>query len=115
MIHNILDHIPTGKDNAISADDLASVQGCSKREIRHNIENLRREGVLICSSCKGIGGGYYLPLDSTETAEYFGRQLSRIGNIWRALQPFKKYLNEIPSYDQITLDDLAAKGSDLNG
>ena len=115
MVHNILEFIPTGKDNAISACRLADIRNCSEREIRHIVENLRRNGILICSSYRCSGGGYYIPRDSAETAEYFVRQLSRIGNIWRALQPFKKYLNALPPQDQISLDELTAKEGVLNG
>lgn len=115
MLHDIAELIPTGAANAISSRDLANKCGCSEREIRHAVEDLRRNGVLICSSYRSNGGGYYRPRDSEEIDDYFKRQLSRIGNIWRALQPFKRYLHTLPLQGQLALDELTAKGGDSNG
>lgn len=106
--------IPKGEENAVSNGKLACMFGCSEREVRRFIERLRRDGVLICSTYKSKGGGYYRPRDSTETAAYFGRQLSRIGHIWAALSPFKRYLKALPVAGQIALDELV-EGGGKNG
>lgn len=102
--------VPHGTANAISATRLAELCGCTTREIRRAVELLRRQGVLICSSCDGKGGGYYLPENDKETAAYLGRQLSRIGNIWAALRPFKEHLRGLPIDGQLALDELAETG-----
>lgn len=111
---NFIDLIPAGKDNAISAEKLACLMNCSERRVRKCIEQLRRNGVLICSTCRSRGGGYYRPRDSMETAAYVERQLSRIGSIWKALSPFKQYLKALPVPGQVALDELA-KGGEDNG
>lgn len=103
---NLLDYIPVGAENAVSGRKLADICGCSERDVRKAIERLRCEGVLILSSCNRNRGGYYRPRDSTETASYFKRQLSRISHIWAALSPFKKYLLELPVEGQTVLDGL---------
>lgn len=105
---------PHGKENAVSNGKLACMLGCSEREARRFIEHLRRDGVLICSTYKSKGGGYYRPRDSTETAEYFGRQLSRIAHIWAALSPFKRYMKDLPIAGQMALDGLM-EGGEQNG
>lgn len=107
-----MDIIPTGKENAISGSKLACLLNCSERKVRKCIEYLRRDGVLICSTYDSKGGGYYIPRNSAETSEYFGRQLSRIGHIWAALSPFKRYLKTLPVPGQLALDELAAGGED---
>lgn len=109
--------IPMGKENAISGEKLARLMNCSERRVRKCIERLRRNRVLICSTYKSKGGGYYRPRDSTETAEHFRRQLSRIGNIWAALSPFKQYLKALPiegqtALDEYTLSDFTSVQSD---
>lgn len=111
-IEKIVDFIPTGKENAISGQKLACLLNCSEREARRLVEHLRRDGVLICSTYRSKGGGYYRPCNSAETAEYFGRQLSRIGHIWAALSPFKRYLKALPVPGQLALDELAAGGEE---
>lgn len=107
IYRNITEYIPIGQENAISARKLADIFGISLRELRKQIEVLRSNGVLICSTCRRDGGGYYRPRNSDETAEYFRRQLSRIGHIWTALSPFKKYLNDLPIEGQVVLDELS--------
>lgn len=104
--------LPVGEENAVNSEKLARSLNCSERRLRRCIEQLRRNGVLICSTYRSRGGGYYRPRDSTETAAYFGRQLSRIGSIWKALSPFKQYLKALPVPGQLLLDELAAGGDD---
>ena len=106
IARNLLDCIPVGAENAVSGRKLAGICGCSERDIRKAIERLRCEGVLILSSCNRNRGGYYRPRDSTETASYFKRQLSRISHIWAALSPFKRYLLGLPIEGQTVLDGL---------
>lgn len=101
----ILKNMPTGAENAIPACQLADKCSCTLRELRSAIELLRRDGILICSRCDNRGG-YYFPRDGDETAKYFMRQLSRIGHIWAALTPFKRYLQEIPLEGQLELTEL---------
>lgn len=102
----ILDKIPTGERNAVKAGELASVLGLSERETRRKIEMLRRDGVLICSTYNAKGGGYYRPESISEMEQYFTRQMSRMGHIWAALRPFKKYLKTVPIEGQTVLDEI---------
>lgn len=109
--------IPIGKENAVSGEKLAHSLNCSERRLRRCVERLRQNGVLICSTYRSRGGGYYRPRDSTEIAEYFNRQLSRIGHVWAALSPFKQYLKALPiegqtALDKYTLSDFTSVQSD---
>lgn len=87
--------IPTGSANAITADELSSRTGLSKRAVRKAVLSARCNGVPICSTSSADGGhGYFLPLDKAEAAIYYREQSSRIkSGIW-ALSAVEKYLSE---------------------
>ena len=68
-----------GKENAIPRDRLLEklkLAGwdTSDREMRSQINLLRKQGALICS-CGGHGGGYYLARDWSELEDYIGQEL----------------------------------------
>ena len=68
-----------GRKQAISrgrfVGDLARVGfGVNERAMRACINELRKDGHLICST-GGEGGGYYLPEDWNELAEFIEREL----------------------------------------
>ena len=62
---NILNYIPTGKQNRISTEELKNLTGVSQRQICQLIETARKRGdvILSCST-----GGYWLP-DISEPEE----------------------------------------------
>lgn len=78
----LLDLIPTGKENAIHADILALHAGITMRELRHQLELLRRNGEVILSSVNG----YYLPSDLSEVTAYRKREERRAKSIFRSLR-----------------------------
>ena len=54
----ILDYIGTGKENAVTREELTERLSLPDRTIRSMIEAARREGVLIIND--GSGAGYYI-------------------------------------------------------
>ena len=87
--------IPTGRANAITADELAARTGLDKRTVRKAVLSARCNGVAICSTSSADGGhGYFLPLDKAEASTYYREQTSRIKTGMLALSAVEKYLSE---------------------
>jgi len=55
----ITDYIPTGRENAVSKQFLASISGLTERNVRAQISNARRKGTCIIYRFEA--GGYYMP------------------------------------------------------
>jgi len=91
---NITDFIPKGKKNAVTTEELKIITGFDERTIRQYIANARLKGVVICSSLKSEGGGYFLPCSPDEAVEYVRTEQSRIYSAEKALQGALKYIGE---------------------
>lgn len=82
--------LPVGKENAISTADLVMYTGCSSaRELQQYIARERKAGAVICSSTTG---GYYLPADREELAEFYRTLESRARNTMIALESTERAL-----------------------
>ncbi len=86
----LIDLIPTGQCEAISMTDLARLTGIPSADIRQQVLNARRIGVLICSGDEG----YYFPGDTDELIDYVVRRKQYIGTAHEALQPFEDVLKD---------------------
>ena len=97
----IKDFIPTGSANAITADELATRTGLSKRAVRKAVLSARCNGVPICSTSSADGGhGYFLPIDKAEASIYYREQSSRIKSGICALSAIEKYIEGGEKYDR---------------
>lgn len=57
---DVLKYIPEGRENAVTAETLATLTGCDERTVRGEIKRLReQESVMILSSSRSRG--YWLP------------------------------------------------------
>lgn len=65
----IAELLRTGKDNAVTLDQLAEATGLSRRATMHRIAQERFEGAEIIGSNKG----FCLPADNKERLEYIAR------------------------------------------
>lgn len=93
----IRDLLPIGKKNAISSQVLVELVGCgSVRELQHLIAAERKAGAVICSSTTG---GYFLPANHRETAEFCKALENRAKNTFIAIQSARRAL-EIPEGQQ---------------
>ena len=89
--------LPVGKENAISTDDLVNLTGCSSaRELQQYIAQERKAGAVICSSTTG---GYYLPANKMEIAEFRRSLKNRAENTLVAIESAEKALNS-PEWQQ---------------
>ncbi len=94
-MQKISKYIPTGRANAITADELAARTGLDKRAVRKAVLSARCNGVPVCSTTSADGGhGYFLPLDRAEAATYYREQTSRIKTGMRALSAVRKFIDE---------------------
>lgn len=91
---NIIDFIPSGIENAISMEELAVRTHNNVRTVRQMVHNARLNGELICSTCDGDSGGYYLPKDTREALPYYRQQISRINSATAALAAVAKYIGD---------------------
>lgn len=85
----LIDLIPDGKGDAVSMSDLSKLTDLSSSDVRQQVLNARKVGVLICSGEKG----YYFPADEGELKDYvFGRR-KYIKTAEIALRAFEETLN----------------------
>lgn len=88
--YQIASLLPIGKENAVSTAELVRLTGCtSARELQQYIASERKEGAVICSSTTG---GYYLPANHAEMAEFCKVLEHRAWNTLVALRSTKKAL-----------------------
>ncbi len=89
--------LPIGKENAVSTNELVNLLGCkSARELQERIALERNAGAVICSSTTG---GYYLPANHAEMAEFCKTLENRAFNTLMALQSTKRAM-EMPEGQQ---------------
>jgi hypothetical protein len=91
-LKNIIEFIPLGKENAISMDELATRTESDARAVRQLIYNARCTGDLICSTCEGPTGGYYIATSVNDAIPYLKMQDSRIKSACRAVAAVRKFV-----------------------
>lgn len=91
---DIVKYIPFGKENAIGRSELEMKVGCSDRVMRDLINTARKREVIVNIQ---NGSGYYRPTkDDVGEVEQFKRQEeNRAKDIFRGLQPVRKFLNGV--------------------
>lgn len=55
---SVINHIPKGRENAVTRSELIALTGCNDRINRQAIEEARRNGVKVVS--RSSGKGYYI-------------------------------------------------------
>jgi biotin operon repressor len=87
---NLLDYIPTGKDNAVTRPQLCKLTGMSDRKVREQISQLRRDHVIINDQS---GKGYYRSNDRAEIERYVRQETARLKSIGWSLKAARKALS----------------------
>ena len=101
MNRRILEYIPEGKKNAISAQRLAELTGArSERCLRGDIAELRKAGEIICSS----PAGYYRPATRAEIADFIERMESHAIGVLQAVASAREAMKQMEG--QISIEDL---------
>jgi hypothetical protein len=93
-MRRLIDSIPFGINNSVSAAELARINGTNVRRMQQTIASLRRQGVIICSNSDSSLGktGYYRPLTQEELTYYVSQETSRIHSLVECLRPAKDKL-----------------------
>lgn len=91
---NIIEYIPHGIKNAVSMTELAFRTGESKRTVRKLIHQARLDGEVICSTCDGDRGGYYIPLTPAEARPFYHQQQARINSSIAAISAVSDYIKD---------------------
>lgn len=71
----IIEYIPVGAGNAITARQIASMADCNTRAVRAAIQAARRRGVPICASCAAPFG--YFVAESPDDLRLYLQSLNR--------------------------------------
>jgi hypothetical protein len=90
----VMDVLRTGKENAISAQELCTYLGLNNvRELQHIICRERKAGAVILSTCQD-GGGYFLPSNDREVRQFIRTLENRAKNTFEALRSARGYLRQ---------------------
>ena len=108
MIKEIL---KAGRENAITARELADYFGCTPRDISQQVERERRAGAPICATC-GHPAGYYLAANGEELAAYCRKVKSRAIEIFKTRQALVKVLAKIQAQEEA--EEAAEHGTEEN-
>ena len=87
---NLIDFIPEGEKNAISARELSQLLHCHRRDITLAINALRCGGEVICSG----NSGYYRPTCVPDAMRTYRHMTSRQRQIAKAAQSAKTYIQD---------------------
>ena len=89
---NILDHIPHGRENAVSREALVASTGLTDRNVRLAIQQARDDGALILNDCSG--NGYYISDDTKELYAQYKRDRARALSVLKRLKTIRRKLKE---------------------
>lgn len=90
----VMEALRTGKENAISAQELCTyLKFDNIRELQREIARERKAGAVILSTCQE-GGGYFLPGNDREVRQFIRTLENRAGNTYEALRSARKLLQQ---------------------
>lgn len=89
---DLLNHIPTGKENAIHADALADQMNVCERSLRLMIRKEREAGAVIV----GDKSGYYLPADHNELTRHVATMRRRALGSLASIKPARQRADIVP-------------------
>ena len=92
----ITDYLFTGRDNARTGKELATLLRCDPRDVGKAIERARRQGAPICASCDPELPGYYLAADAEELERYCDSLHRRINEIYKTHAALLPVIDALP-------------------
>lgn len=95
----LLNILPTGKENGIKNEDLQKILNTDKRGVSLQIQRARNDGALILSG----NGGYYLPANNEEIQEFYNIMRARCLSLLTAIKPAGDYLKKQGEIKQLNL------------
>jgi|GEM_PF-2896242 len=96
---SILQHIRTGRENAISRRDLITRTGLADRALRLEIEIMRRAGVVILAGA----AGYFLPGNIKEVRSFIQQEEARARSTFKSIQSARQLELEMQQGEQLTM------------
>ncbi|MCL2865516.1 MAG: hypothetical protein FWE25_08265 [Lachnospiraceae bacterium] len=102
-VGQIAELLPVGKENAISTSDLMVVVGVESPRMLRSMIAKERKTTVICST---TSGGYFLPANRQETAEFCKSLENRAKNTFAAIQSARRALGIPEGQQGILLDDI---------
>ena len=94
LLFVVMEALYTGKENAISAQELCDYLGFnSVRELQYEISRERKAGAVILSTCQE-GGGYFLPGNDGEVRQFIRTLENRAKNTFEALRSARGFLRQ---------------------
>ena len=81
-----------GRQNARSRQTLCMLTGLSDRKLRKEIEDLREQGVLVCTCEDGFG--YYISEDTADLLVQYRKDMARIKAISKRTKHIRHKLKE---------------------
>ena len=78
---SIYDLLPVGAENAVSRRELSALTGIEDRQLRRQIAEERRSGLLILSSTAEVGGGYFRAANVAELRRWVAMMQSHISAV----------------------------------
>lgn len=90
---NIIEYIPTGKNNAVSRKYLCQITGMPDRAIREAIQafNESGEGIIACE----CGKGYFVPETKAEAERYIRYSQSYLISLARKDRGMRRALDKM--------------------
>lgn len=85
----IAQHVPAGRKNAISLEELASRSGYSTRAVRDAVELINETGALAIA--REQTNGYYVPETAEELDAYIAYNVSYWNNFGRKVRGLREY------------------------
>ena len=103
---NITDFIGTGRENAVTREQLSVLLNLPDRTIRRMIAEARNEGELIINSQDGTG--YYISDDLGELNRQYKTNRSRALSILRQQSHLRRKIEELSAQDrQVTIEEVS--------
>ena len=96
----IIDYIPIGREDAISARKLAELLDTTPRAVTKSIEALRLRKIPICASSDSEGG-YYRPRDANELSSYLAQRNHRARTVAQATLAMTDALDEMRGQESL--------------
>lgn len=101
-MESLLEHIPYGKENAVSRASLGELRGggpTGDRRARKEIKQLREAGEIIINDQSG--DGYYRPTNMEEARRYLAQEESRARSIYRSLRALRRKVKALPGQERM--------------
>lgn len=94
---HISDYLPTGRENAITADEIKTRTGLKRRDITRSIQRERLAGKPICATNDSHNPGYFLTDDPAELQRYITSLDRRVREIRKTRSAMQKTMHRIES------------------